>query len=57
MNYWNLKITDNGPSYQCPVCGRDILGEIDHWCDMGEYSTNQELRDEDERVRDERDKV
>jgi len=23
---------DNGPNYQCPVCGKDIIGEIGHEC-------------------------
>jgi len=24
--------TDNGPNYQCPLCGADISGEIGHEC-------------------------
>jgi hypothetical protein len=30
--------TDNGPSYQCSICGEDTSGEIGHQCggDPGE---------------------
>jgi predicted RNA-binding Zn-ribbon protein involved in translation (DUF1610 family) len=28
--------TDNGPDYQCPNCGKDILGEIGHECEEEE---------------------
>ena len=24
--------TDNGPNYQCLICGKDITGEIGHEC-------------------------
>lgn len=24
--------TDNGPDYRCPICGKDIIGEIGHEC-------------------------
>lgn len=24
--------TDNGPDYRCPICGKDMIGEIGHEC-------------------------
>jgi len=38
--------TDNGPDYRCHVCGKDILGEIDHSCKEESFD---ELKIEDER--------
>jgi len=29
----NLFFIDNGPEYCCPLCNRDITGEIGHVCE------------------------